>query len=97
MRVDGYLFLRALSCALVQVNISLLQDDIGVTATNSFNRRHGEHNFPLAIDVRTQNTKNVLKFLWDDQRLEENEQFISHSATAKGRSMALRFQACVWK
>lgn len=65
-----YLFIGALAGSFVEVNIGLLQDDVGITTTHTFDGCQGELHLSLAIDVGTDNTENVLKFLWYDQRLE---------------------------
>lgn len=64
------LFLGALSSALVQINVGLLQHDVGISATDTLDGSHGEHHLPFAIDVRAENTKNVLELLRDYERLE---------------------------
>ncbi|EZA49600.1 hypothetical protein X777_12145 [Ooceraea biroi] len=64
-----------LSSSLVQVDISLLQDDIGVTPTNTFDRSHGKHDFSITIDIRAHDTKNVLKLLRNHERLQQQQMY----------------------
>lgn len=66
-----YLLLWALSGTFVQIDVSLLEDDVGVTTTNSLDRSHGEHDFSITVDVRAHDTKNVLELLWNDERLKK--------------------------
>lgn len=67
---NSYLFLAALAGAFGQVDIGLLEDDVGITATNTLDGGHGDGNLAFTIDVRIHDTKDVLKLLWNDQRLE---------------------------
>ena len=62
------LLLAQLSSSPVQGDIGLLQADVGVTTSNSLDGGHGEHDARLTINVRVQNTKNVLEIGWDHQR-----------------------------
>ncbi len=39
----------------------LLEDDVGVTAADTLDGREGEHDVPLAIDVRVHHTQDVLE------------------------------------
>lgn len=87
-----HLLLRQLSSSLVEVDVGLPQDDVGVTSANTLRERaghqraeeqhhstspegtyldggDGEGDLPPTIDVRVENTKNVLELLRDDQRL----------------------------
>jgi len=65
---DGHdtldLFLRQLSGALGHINVGLLADDVGESATASFDTGHSEHDLTTAINVRVHHTKNVLKLFW---------------------------------
>lgn len=60
-----YLLFGTFSCAFVQVYVGLFQDYVGIAPAHSFDRRQGKHYLPLAIDVRTEDTKDVLELLWD--------------------------------
>lgn len=53
------------SCCLplVQIDLSLLANNVGKSATNTLNGGQGIHNLLSAIDVRVQNTENVLELL----------------------------------
>jgi len=62
------LLLAQLSSSPVQGDIGLLQADVGVTTSNSLDGGHGEHDAGLTIDVRVQNTKNVLEVWRNNQR-----------------------------
>ena len=62
------LLLAQLSSSPVQGNIGLLQADVGVTTSNSLDGGHGEHDARLTVDVRVQNTKNVLEVWRNNQR-----------------------------
>lgn len=100
-----HLLVRQLAGPLVEVDVSLPQDDVGVTSANTLRpnrtgrqchntgrkqcdklsvelwnhrRAHldggdGEGDLPPAIDVRVENTKNVLELLRDDQRLKTRD------------------------
>ena len=46
----------------------LLEDDVGVPATDSLDGGHGEHDVALAVNVGVHDTQNVLEVGWDDQR-----------------------------
>ena len=48
------------SAPLVQINVGLLADDVGVSPTNTLNLGHGVHDLALSIDVGVQQTENVL-------------------------------------
>lgn len=54
----------------VHVNVGFLTNDVGETATDTFDGGKGEHDLLLAIDIGVQNTKNVLKILVRYQRLQ---------------------------
>jgi len=56
-----HLLLRELAGTLVHVDVSLLADDVGETATDTLDRGHGVHDLLLPIDVRTQDTQDVLE------------------------------------
>lgn len=45
---------------LVQIDIGLLTDDVGVSPTNTLDLSQGVHNFTLSIDIGVQQTENVL-------------------------------------
>ena len=46
----------------------LLEDKVGVPATNSLDGGDGEHDVPLAVNVGVHDTQNVLKRGGDNQR-----------------------------
>lgn len=66
-----YLFVGTFSGPFVQVDVGLLQYDVGETPADTLDGGHGEHDFALAIDVGTEDTQNVLELFWDDQRLKK--------------------------
>jgi len=66
-KLQNHLFFRALSSSLVEVNIGLLEHNIGITTADTLDGCQGELHLALAIDVSTNNTENVLEFLWYDQ------------------------------
>jgi len=70
---DGDQFLDLLfgefSGTFGDVNVGLLQDNIGVSSTNTFDGGDGEHNLDPTIDIGIQDTQNMLKFLGKNQRL----------------------------
>lgn len=68
----AYLFLGALSGALEGIDIGLLQDNMGITATDTLDGRQRNWNGTLTVDVGAEHTKNVLELLWDHERLSEN-------------------------
>ena len=45
---------------LVQIDVGLLADDVGVPSTNTFDLSQGVHDLALSIDVCVQQTENVL-------------------------------------
>lgn len=51
------LFLSQLTSTLLQVNISLLADQVGVTTTNTSDLGQGVHDLDSTIDVGVQQTK----------------------------------------
>ena len=46
----------------------LLENEVGVSSTDTLDGGEGEHDVPLAVDVRVHHTKDVLEVLRDDQR-----------------------------
>ena len=54
----------------VHVDIGFLADDIGESATNTLDGSEGKHDLLLPIDVGVEHTKNVLKFLVCNKRLQ---------------------------
>lgn len=59
-----------LTSSLIEVDISLLADQVGVSATNTTDGGQGVHDLDLTIDVSREQTQNVLKvaLLSDDKR-----------------------------
>jgi hypothetical protein len=45
---------------LVQVDIGLFADQVGVTPTNTLNLGEGEHDLSATLDVGVEQTQNVL-------------------------------------
>ena len=62
------LLLAQLAGALRQVDVGLLEHDVGVAAPDALDGRHGEHDVPLAVDVGVHHTEDVLEVLRDHQR-----------------------------
>ena len=62
------LLLAQLAGALRQVDVGLLEHDVGVAAPDALDGRHGEHDVALAVDVRVHHTEDVLEVLRDHQR-----------------------------
>lgn len=54
---------------LIHVDIGLLADDVCETPPNTFNGGQSKHNLLLPVDIRVQNTKNMLEVLVRYQRL----------------------------
>lgn len=71
---NTHLLLGALSGAFRQIDVGLLQDNVGVTPTDSLDGRHGRDDLALTIDVRAHDTQDVLELLGNDQRLETHTQ-----------------------
>jgi hypothetical protein len=46
---------------LVEVDIGLFADKVGVPTTNTLDLRHSVHNLALAVHVRVQQTQDVLR------------------------------------
>lgn len=62
-RPTAYLLFRQLTSPLRQINVGLLENDVGVSPTDTLNRGHGEHNLLPTIDVGVEDTQDVLKLL----------------------------------
>ena len=53
-----------MGCApLVQVNVGLFADKVGVTTANTLDLRQGVHNFAFSVNIGVEETKNVLELL----------------------------------
>jgi len=78
------LFVGTFTGPLVQVDVGLLQHNIGKPSADTFDGGHGEHDFTFAIDVRTHDTQDVLEFLGDDQRLKNNKTTINDTFVIDG-------------
>lgn len=68
-----HFLIGALAGTLGQVDVGLLQDDVGVTTAHTLDGGHGEHNLALAIDVRTHDTQDVLELLGKGERLAKTQ------------------------
>lgn len=55
------LFVGHGSGAAIDVNFGLLTNQVGEALANTNNLGHGEHAFPLTVNVGVQHTQNVLK------------------------------------
>ena len=66
-----HLLLGQLARTLVHVNVCLLADDVGETATHTLNGAHGVHDLLPAIHVGTEDTQDVLEIatILDDECL----------------------------
>ena len=62
------LLFAELAGALREVNVGLLEHDVGVAAADALDGGHGEHDVPLAVDVGVHHTEDVLEVLGDHQR-----------------------------
>jgi hypothetical protein len=62
------LLLAELSRALAEVDVGLLEDDVCVTATDSLDGGHGEHDVALPVNVRVHHTQDVLEVGRDHER-----------------------------
>merc|ERR1712141_876959 len=62
------LLFAQLTSALVKINVSLLEDKVGITTTYTLDGGDGEHDVPLTINVGVHNTQNVLKRTGNNQR-----------------------------
>eukprot|EP00448_Togula_jolla_P006382 CAMPEP_0170595904 /NCGR_PEP_ID=MMETSP0224-20130122/14816_1 /TAXON_ID=285029 /ORGANISM="Togula jolla, Strain CCCM 725" /LENGTH=158 /DNA_ID=CAMNT_0010920127 /DNA_START=84 /DNA_END=561 /DNA_ORIENTATION=+ len=63
---------RELSCALVQIDVALLADNVRETATNTLDGGEGVHYLLAAVNVGVAHTQNVLEVLdwnWIDMSL----------------------------
>ena len=56
-----HLLFTQLTGPLGQRNVSLLQNDVGVSPSNTFDRGQSEHNVGLSLNVGVENTENVLE------------------------------------
>ena len=50
----------AVDIPLVEVDIGLLANQVGVSSTNTLDSGHGVHNLFLSIDVRVEETQDLL-------------------------------------
>jgi len=55
------LFVSEFTGTFGNLNIGLLQDDIGVSSADTFNRGDGEHNLNPSINIGIEDTQNVLE------------------------------------
>merc|ERR1719225_1171477 len=62
------LLLTELTSAFIKINVSLLEDKVGITTTNTLDGGDGEHDVPLTINAGVHNTQNVLKRTRNNQR-----------------------------
>ena len=46
---------------LVEIDIGLLADQVGVTATDTLDLRQGVHDFAFTVDIGVKQTENVLQ------------------------------------
>lgn len=70
-----YLLLGTFTSTLGEIDIGLLEHNVGITATHTLDGSHGDANLALTIDVRIHDTKNVLELLWDHERLQKRTFF----------------------
>jgi hypothetical protein len=63
-----HFLLGTLSGTLVAVNISLAEDDVRVTATNTLDCGHSDWNLALSVNVGAHDTQNMLKLFGYDER-----------------------------
>lgn len=69
--------MKPASAPLVEIDISLLAYNVGVTTTNTLDLGQGVHDFALSIDVGVEQTQDMLELLVsfrDDKRHAETEQ-----------------------
>ena len=52
---------RAGDAPLVEVDIGLLADDVGVAATDTLDLRQGVHDLALAVNISVEQTQDVLR------------------------------------
>lgn len=69
----NYLFFGAFSGTFGQINIGLLEHNIGITTADTFDGGHGNGNLTFTIDIRIHDTKDVLKLFRNYQRLQKLE------------------------
>ena len=65
-----YLLISEFSSPFGNLNIGLLQDNVGIPSTNTFDGSDGKHNFDPSINVGVEDTQNMLKLFWYNQRLQ---------------------------
>jgi len=63
-----HLFVGELAGPLVEVDVGLLDDEVGVAPADSLHRRQGVHDLGLAVNVGVHDTQNMLKLGGDDER-----------------------------
>lgn len=74
-----YLLFSHFTSTLELVNVGLLEDNVGVTATNTPDGSHGEHNLTPAIDVGVHQTQDMLELFRYNQRLLREEYIRTHN------------------
>merc|ERR1719365_176768 len=62
------LLLRELTGALAEGNVGLLQDDVGITSTDTLDGGQRKHNIGFSLNVGVENTKNMLEVRRNNQR-----------------------------
>jgi len=68
--LDGLeLLLGDLTCALVEVDLSLLADEVGESSANTSNLAQGVHHLTSAVNVGVQHTQQTLEIvIFNDKR-----------------------------
>lgn len=73
---------------LIHVDVGLLADNVCESPPDTLDRGEGEHDLLFAVDIGVQNTKNVLKILVGDERLQQKEKEIrSNCCVEKSRGL----------
>lgn len=78
---SAYLLIGALAGTFGQVDIGLLQHNVGIAAANTFDRCHSDWHLTVTIDVGIQDTQNMLELLWDNQGLQSKEKISAISVS----------------
>uniref|UniRef100_A0A182KI89 Uncharacterized protein n=1 Tax=Anopheles christyi TaxID=43041 RepID=A0A182KI89_9DIPT len=64
-----YLLIRTLAGTFERVDISFLQHDVGIAATDTLDRSQRDWHRTLSVNVSAEHTKDVLELLWNHERL----------------------------
>ena len=68
MRAKFVISIPIVEACSLRNNFYLLENEVSVTATDTLDSAHGEHDVSLSVDVGVHHTEDVLEVGRDDQR-----------------------------